>query len=154
MARCVENCSFLFLFISLRYQSHLWAACLQEGINSVISVLGLDSRGLGYKAAGDSGGQLSHSRQPISCRSSERNSLINTTGPRSAIVCLQRICCSHNQRPTSNAPSWTMNNGGESRESLDLLASAAEQSSESPQTRIKRNTACVSCRDSKVTGGM
>lgn len=39
-------------------------------------------------------------------------------------------------------------NNGESRESLDLLASAAEQSS--PQTRIKRNTACVSCRDSKV----
>lgn len=37
---------------------------------------------------------------------------------------------------------------GESRESLDLLASAAEQSS--PQSRIKRNTACVSCRDSKV----
>lgn len=37
---------------------------------------------------------------------------------------------------------------GESRESLDLLASAAEQSS--PQARIKRNTACVSCRDSKV----
>ncbi|CAN8096979.1 unnamed protein product [Discula destructiva] len=36
----------------------------------------------------------------------------------------------------------------ESRESLDLLASAAEQSS--PQSRIKRNTACVSCRDSKV----
>lgn len=43
-----------------------------------------------------------------------------------------------------------MNSGGESRESLDLLASAAEQSSETPQTRIKRNTACVSCRDSKV----
>lgn len=41
-----------------------------------------------------------------------------------------------------------MNDAGESRESLDLLASAAEQSS--PQTRIKRNTACVSCRDSKV----
>lgn len=38
---------------------------------------------------------------------------------------------------------------GESRESLDLLASAAEQSS--PQSRIKRNTACVSCRDSKVS---
>ncbi|KUI64961.1 Transcriptional regulatory protein SEF1 [Cytospora mali] len=37
---------------------------------------------------------------------------------------------------------------GESRESLDLLASAAEQSS--PQARIKRNTACISCRDSKV----
>lgn len=41
-----------------------------------------------------------------------------------------------------------MNDAGESRESLDLLASAAEQSS--PQARIKRNTACVSCRDSKV----
>lgn len=43
-------------------------------------------------------------------------------------------------------------NNGESRESLDLLASAAEQSSPSQQsqTRIKRNTACVSCRDSKV----
>lgn len=39
-----------------------------------------------------------------------------------------------------------MSNNGESRESLDLLASAAEQSS--PQSRIKRNTACVSCRDS------
>lgn len=41
-----------------------------------------------------------------------------------------------------------MNPPDESRESLDLLASAAEQSS--PQSRIKRNTACVSCRDSKV----
>lgn len=51
----------------------------------------------------------------------------------------------HRHRLTK--PSSTMSNG-ESRESLDLLASAAEQSS--PQSRIKRNTACVSCRDSKV----
>lgn len=46
------------------------------------------------------------------------------------------------------APDAAMNHSEESRESLDLLASAAEQSS--PQSRIKRNTACVSCRDSKV----
>lgn len=55
------------------------------------------------------------------------------------------------QMPSVPIPSRTddMNDvPGESRESLDLLASAAEQSS--PQTRIKRNTACVSCRDSKV----
>lgn len=53
----------------------------------------------------------------------------------------------HTHRHRLGEPSSTMSNG-ESRESLDLLASAAEQSS--PQSRIKRNTACVSCRDSKV----
>lgn len=71
-----------------------------------------------------------------------------TTNRRSAIGIANRVIHRASPPPRRDAMNALNHTNEESRESLDLLASAAEQSS--PQSRIKRNTACVSCRDSKV----